>query len=207
MGVVLKKVYGKDSDFLALTSLLGTKRLQCHLTDKAYLLPPNMRTIARFMNMSSMVIWGNQMLDCLDNFSEEMHAAYSFLKDYASPLRELRSVLDATRHIEDICKNEGFSILTSHKCKSYIIANVIGNAYSRQAKVGLKMLEYFEYGVTSFALIIPLCPKITNKIVTETFKIKERLVNIKLKDVDVWRTKHLSRNWVTERTNTLKKVG
>ena len=63
------------------------------------------------------------------------------------------------------------------------------------------------YGVTSFALIIPLYPKIMNKIVTETFKIKEHLVNVKLKDVDVWRTKYLSKNRVTERTNTLKKVG
>ena len=241
LGVVLKKVYGKDHDFLSLTSLLGTKRLQYHLTDKAYLLPPNMRTIARFMNMSSWVTWGNLMLDCLDNLSEEMQVAYSFLKEYAPLLRELHLVLDATRRVEDICKNEGFSICTSKKCKSYIIAHVIGNAHSRQAKAGLKMLEYFEkeekllakdmninissdiiestfgiykskkspnklYGITSFALIIPLYPKITNKIVTETFNFKERLVNVKLKDVDVWRTKYLSKNWVTERTNTLKKV-
>ena len=51
MGVVLKKVYGKDADFVNPTSILGTKRLQYILTNKAYLLPPNMRAIARFMNM------------------------------------------------------------------------------------------------------------------------------------------------------------
>ena len=164
---------------------------------------------------------------------------YQLIKHFF--LRELRLVLDATRCVEDICKNEGFSIYTSKKCKSYIIAHVIGNAHSRQAKAGLKMLEYFEkeeelltkdmninissdiiestfgiykskkspnklYGITSFALIIPLYPKITNEIVTETFNFKERLVNVKLKDVDAWRTKYLSKNWVTERTNTLKKV-
>lgn len=241
LGVVLKNVYGKDADFVNLTSILGTKRLQYHLTDKAYLLPPNMRAIARFMNMSSWVTWGNQMLDCLDSLSDEMQDAYSFLKDYEALLRELRSVLDAVRHVEDICKNEGFSIFTSKKCKSYIIANVIGNAHSRQAKAGLKMLEYFEkeeklltkdmninissdiiestfgiykskkspnklYGVTSFALIIPLYPNITNQIVTKTFNFKERLTNVKLKDVDAWRTEHLSINWVTERTKTLKKA-
>lgn len=80
LGVVLKNVYGKDADFVNLTSILGTKRLQYHLTDKAYLLPPNMRAIARFMNMSSWVTWGNQMLDCLDSLSDEMQDAYSFLK-------------------------------------------------------------------------------------------------------------------------------
>ena len=45
-----------------------------------------------------------------------------------------------------------------------------------------------------------------NTTKAETFNFKERLVNVKLKDVDVWRTKYLSKNWVTERTNTLKKV-
>ena len=241
MGVALKKVYDKDADFLNLTSLLGTKRLQYHLTNKAYLLPPNMRTIARFMNMSSWVSWGNQMLDCFGNLPEEMQTAYSFLKDHENLLRELRSVIDATRHVEGICKNEGFSIFTSRKCKSYIIANVIGNAHSRQAKAGLKMLEYFEkeeklltedmninissdiiestfgiykskkspnklYGITSFALLIPLYPKISNQIVTKTVNFKERLMNVKLKDIDAWRTEHMSKNWVTERTKTLKKA-
>ena len=62
MGVILKKVYEKQSDFVELTTLLGKKRLQYHLTDKAYLLSPNMRAMSRFMNMSSWVSWGNEML-------------------------------------------------------------------------------------------------------------------------------------------------
>lgn len=62
MGTILKKVYGKQADFIAFTKLLGEVRLQYHLTDKAFLLPPNMRTIARFMNMSSWVDWGQHML-------------------------------------------------------------------------------------------------------------------------------------------------
>lgn len=78
------------------------------------------------------------------SLSDEMQAAYSFLKDYEALLRELRSVLDAVRHVEDICNDEVFSILSSQKCKLHIIANVIGYAHYRQAKAGLKMLEYFE---------------------------------------------------------------
>ena len=241
MGVILKNVYGKEAEFQSLTSLLGTKRLQYHLTDKAYLLPPNMRTIARFMNMSSWVTWGNQMLDCIDSLPEKMRDAYSFLEDYESLLRELCLVMNATRYVENICKNEGFSMLTSQKCKSHIIKNVIGNAHCRQAKVGLKMLEYFEkeeklltedmninissdiiestfgvykskkspnklYGVTPFALIIPLYPKITNKSITQIFNFEERLTKVKLKDIDAWAKKHLPTNSVTERIKTLKKA-
>lgn len=241
MGVILKKVYEKQPDFVELTTLLGKKRLQYHLTNKAYLLPPNMRTIARFMNMSEWVIWGNSMLACYNKLPKEMQEAYAFINNYESLLQELMDALDAIRHIEHLCKNKGFSCKTSKECQSYIVAHVIGNAYPRQAHLGLKMLEYFRkeeaqltedmnicissdiiestfgiykskkspnklYGITPFALMIPLYPKVVNESVTKTFNFKERLVNVKLKDIDAWTTEHLSKNWVTERTKTLKQV-
>ncbi|MFQ9810899.1 MAG: hypothetical protein ACLRYB_16345 [Segatella copri] len=217
MGVILKKVYEKQPDFVELTTLLGKKRLQYHLTNKAYLLPPNMRTIARFMNMSEWVIWGNSMLACYNKLPKEMQEAYAFINDYESLLQELMDALDAIRHIEHICKNKGFSCKTSKECQSYIVAHVIGNAYPRQAHLGLKMLEYFRkeeaqltedmnicissdiiestfgiykskkspnklYGITPFALMIPLYPKVVNESVTKTFNFKERLVNTKNAD-------------------------
>ena len=33
--------------------------------------------------------------------------------------------------------------MTSRKCKLYVITRVFGNAHSRQARVGIKMFEYF----------------------------------------------------------------
>jgi hypothetical protein len=241
MGVILKNVYEKQSDFVELTTLLGKKRLQYHLTDKAYLLPPNMRAISRFMNMSSWVLWGNEMLNCYDSLPEKMQEAYAFIKDYESLLRELQILICAVRHVETICKNEGFSVMTSRRCKLYIITHVLGNAHYRQARVGIKMLEYFKreealltgnmsinissdiiestfgiykskkspnklHGVTSFVLTIPLYSKVANESVTKTINFKERIVNVKLKDISAWSTKHLPKNWVTERTKTLKKV-
>ena len=50
--------------------------------------------------------------------------------------------------------------------------------------------------------MIPLYPKVVNESVTKTFNFKERLVNVKLKDIDTWTTEHLSKNWVTERTKS-----
>lgn len=223
------------------TTLHGKKRLHYHLTDKAYLLPPNMRTISRLMNMSSWVFWGNGMLNCYDSLPEKMQEAYAFIKDYESLLKELQTVLYAVRHVEAICKNKGFSMITSRKCKLYIITHVLGNAHSRQARVGIKMLEYINreealltgnmnvnissdiiestfgiykskkspdklYGVTPFVLARPLYSKVANEFVTKTFNFKERIVNVKLKDICAWSTEHLSKNWVTERTKTLRKM-
>ena len=62
------------------------------------------------------------------------------------------------------------------------------------------------YGITSFVLTIPLYPKVANESVTKTINFKERIVNVKLKDISTWSTEHLSKNWVTERTKTLRKV-
>ncbi len=146
-----------------------------------------------------------------------------------------------SRHIEHICKNKGFSWKTSKECQSYIVAHVIGNAYPRQAHLGLKMLEYFRrvanllkdmnicissdiieftfgiykskkspnklYGITPFRSNDTIISKSRERIrVTKTFNFKERLVNVKLKDIDAWTIEHLSKNWVTERTKTLKQV-
>ena len=73
-----------------------------------------------------------------------MQEAYAFIKDYGSLLRELQMVIFAVRHVETICKNEGFSIMTSRKCRFYIITYVLGNAHYRQARVGIEMFEYFK---------------------------------------------------------------
>ena len=179
-----------------------------------------------------------QLYTCYNKHPKEMQEAFAFINDYESLLKELMDALDAIRHI---CKNKGLSCKTSKECLSYIVANVIGNAYPRQAHLGLKMLEYFLkeealladdmnicissdiiestfgiyknkkspnklYGITPFTLMIPLYPKVVNESVTNTFNFKECLVSVKLKDIDARATEHLSKNWVTERTKTLKQV-
>ena len=242
MGTILKKAYGKQADFVAFTKILGEVRLQYHLTDKAFLLPPNMRTIARFMNMSSWVDWGQHMLHAYSILPKEKQEAYSFVPENKDLLDELAVAVDAVRHVEEICKTKGFNIATCNECKHYIIRNVIGNANNRRAMLGIRMLDYFKkeeallvddvqndnissdiiesdfgifkmkkspnklYGITPFVLLIPLYPKLVNKSVTDTFNFKERLVNVKLKDVDSWATKNMSTNWVTERTKIFRKA-
>ena len=85
MGVILKNVYEKQSDFVEFTTLLGKKRLQYHLTDKAYLLPPNMRTISRFMSkhsIASEAFCMNQVTFALQNIKIRLWQAVKILKGY-----------------------------------------------------------------------------------------------------------------------------
>ena len=243
MGSLMKRTYGKCTDFLALTELLGDIRLKYNLTDKAYLLPPNMRALARFMNMSFWVEWGISMLGCFPNLPQEMQEAYSFVPENRELFEELASCIQAIKFVEDLCKNNGFSITTCHICKGYIVRHVIANANPRKAMLGIRMLDYFDRelavlnedkkrkdnissdiiestfgiykgckspnklcGITPLSLMIPLYPKLSNKSTTEMFNFKDRLVNVKLKDIYSWANQNMSTNWVRERTKTLRNV-
>ena len=76
------------------------------------------------------------------------------------------------------------------------------SVYSNKKKSPNKL-----YGITPFVLFIPLHAKLKNDSATKTFNFKERLYNVKLKDIDAFAKKHMSTNWVTERTKQLKNVG
>ena len=144
LGNCMKHVYGEDAEFKSLTEKLGKIRLQYHLTEKAWLLPPNMRAIARFMNLRDWVEWADKLIDCYDNLDDGMKDAYSFILDYRGFVRELHVCTDAIGHLEDLCKNQGFGKRVNALCQDYIIRNVIGNANNRRASVGLEMLDYFK---------------------------------------------------------------
>lgn len=242
MGNILKHSYGKQADFVNFTTLLGKIRLQYHLTKKAFLLPPNMRAICRFMNASAWVDWAYKMLQVYEGLSDELKEAYAFLTDYRKLIEELHASVGAIRYVEGVCKNEGFCLRNYSICRDYIIKNVIGDANNRRAMLGIKMLKYLDkqkavlpdctrnenissdiiesnfgifktkkspnklFGITPFVLFLPLYSKIINENANDTFNFKERLVNVKLKDINAYAIKHMSKNWVTERTRTLANV-
>lgn len=144
LGNCMKHVYGKDPEFVLLTDKLGKIRLQYHLTDKAWLLPPNMRSIARFMNLRGWVDWAQKLIGCYDSLDDKMKDAYSFILDFRNLVSELHVCTKAIAHVESLCKNHGFGKRVNALCQDYIIRNVIGNANKRRASVGLEMLDYFK---------------------------------------------------------------
>lgn len=144
LGNCMKHVYGNDAEFKELTEKLGKIRLQYHLTDKAWLLPPNMRAIARFMNLQGWVEWASKMLACYNSLEGKMKDAYAFLLPYRELVGELNVCVDAVRHLEALCKNDGFGKKTCSLCKSHIIRHVIGNANGRRARLGMEMIEYLD---------------------------------------------------------------
>lgn len=120
--------------------------------------------------------------------------------DYIYKMSQSRQARAGIRMLEYFNREESF--LTGNmnvNISSGIIESTFG-IYKRK-KSSNKL-----YGVTSFVLTISLYPKVSNESVTKTINFKERIVNVKLKDISTWSTEQLSKNWVTERTKTLRKV-
>ncbi len=143
LGNCMKHAYEKDPDFMELTAKLGKIRLKYHLTEKAWLLPPNMRAMARFMNMRDWVDWAAKLIGCYDTLEPDMKDAYAFILEYRDLVSELKTCTDAISHVESIRMNQGFCKRTRMLCQHYLIQNVIGDANNRRASVGLEMVEYF----------------------------------------------------------------
>ena len=49
------------------------------------------------------------------------------------------------------------------------------------------------YGITPFVLFLPLYAKFKNENAAKTYNFKERLVRVKLKDIDAYASEHISR--------------
>lgn len=74
----------------------------------------------------------------------------------------------------------------SHNISSDIIESTFG--IFKQKKSPNKL-----YGITPFVLFIPLHAKLENKSATKSFNFKERLCNVKLKDIDAFANEHMSK--------------
>jgi hypothetical protein len=60
------------------------------------------------------------------------------------------------------------------------------------------------YGTTSLILMLPLYPKLVNYSTNQNQNFKERLVDVKLKDVYLWTKENLPKNQVKKRKSHFK---
>lgn len=145
-GNMLKKHFSGTSDFKEFTKTMEKKRLSYHLTDKAILLPPKQRAIARFMNISNWVEWANNILSVYHQLTHEQQEACSYVVKYRGLIKELYVIIDCMNYVEQRCKSDGLSLplynfLTRTITKRLVIPR---DRTERMLKVGLGMWEYLK---------------------------------------------------------------
>lgn len=142
MGNMLKHTYQEDAEFKTLTEEMSKKRLSYHLTDKAYLLQPNMRSICRFMNCFDWVNWAYRM-NHSNALSAEEREAFSFVKEHSDLVEELYDVMNTITSVEKEIKQHGLSYWISRKCQHQILHSLIlGKQSRRKIVLGTCMIAY-----------------------------------------------------------------
>ena len=143
-GIILKDAYGEDPEFKEITTEIGKTRLRFHLTSKAYLLPPNQRSIARFMNCFDWVEWGNRIIENFPKLTEEQQLAFAFIPKHKELLEELSWVMECYKRVMEKVKNDGLSIKLYRELRLYV-ANILATQNShRVRKVLLRVWTYLK---------------------------------------------------------------
>ena len=67
MAIFLKRELHDDATWQSFVTRTNRTKLQTTLTDLAFLVPPSLRTKARYMNLDTLVDWGCRALAYLDD--------------------------------------------------------------------------------------------------------------------------------------------
>jgi len=139
-GTYLKAVYDKDEEFVSLTKAIGGAR-HFALTDVDYLMPCNMRALARYMNVFNWVHWAKAIMEA-DKLNSKERKMYSFVQEHAGLVDELHEVMTCFEKVLAICKGRGLSKRTAYDSVLIVNKMLIGKG-RRMNKLGEMIAEYF----------------------------------------------------------------
>lgn len=140
-GTYLKAVYEKDVEFVSLTKAVGNARHYA-LTDVDYLMPNNMRALARWMNVFDWVKWAESMMEAVDSLTPKERSMYSFVWEHGALVKELSEVMSCFRKVLTLCKESGLSRKTAMECVAIINRELMGHG-ERLTRLGGMMIGYF----------------------------------------------------------------
>lgn len=113
---MLKHRLEKDLRWGTFTRRAAQIKSQLQLTDVAFLVPPNQRSKARYMNLDELVNWGWQTLEILDRppaavlrycTAQRLEQQFGWLREYREALTEWSEALAVTGAAEQFVRTQG----------------------------------------------------------------------------------------------------
>lgn len=113
---LLKRRLEKDPRWQAFTSRAGQTKSQLQQTDVAFLVPPNQRSKARYMNLHELVAWGQRTLAILDDppaavlqycTMKRLEQQFGWLRDHREALTEWSEAVALTHAAEQFVRTRG----------------------------------------------------------------------------------------------------
>lgn len=126
---LLKKRLEKNERWQAFIKSATLTKFATVQTELAFLVPPRLRSKARYMNLASMLRWAKKVLTVLDDPSlvapascsaERLNAKFSWLRDYRAEVQQWSgwlTIIDATL---DIVRRDGYCASTSGQVKQVL---------------------------------------------------------------------------------------
>lgn len=142
-GSILKNTYDEAPDFKELVGQIGKAR-KWMLTDYAVLMPPNMRSLARYMNVYDWIEWAGNVLNVYGMLKKDVKQIVGFVPRHASLVDELLEVKDCMESVMETCKRRGLSTDTADTCRKIIKRKLFVSGNQRMIELGKKMLAYFD---------------------------------------------------------------
>lgn len=117
IALALEHTYKPDDTFSGFMKEVAQVRFREVMRPTAYLLPPQQRTIARFMNLSPVFAWASKMLRVLPGLSDDEKRVFGFLDNYRPLIAEMEAVFKMTHSILKKLKQEGLSVPVIEECR------------------------------------------------------------------------------------------
>ncbi|MCD7976198.1 MAG: hypothetical protein LUG51_03220 [Tannerellaceae bacterium] len=140
LALCLENTYKKEADFKEYMKKLSDLRFKALMTPAYYLLPPSQRTIARFMNLNSVIKWSERMLVSVDKLGQEKET-FLFVKEYASLIDELSESFSVVEFINTTLKQQGFNQQRQKMLNRYV-SKTLFSGNTRQQVLALRIKDY-----------------------------------------------------------------
>lgn len=112
MARFLRQIFERKDDFKDFTYELAQVKFREIMKPSAYLLPPQARSQARFMNLSHSIEWARRMLLAWPKLSKEEQDIFAFLPRYRPLIEELSRIFDWLNPLLQHIKDKGLSHIT-----------------------------------------------------------------------------------------------
>ncbi len=127
---LLKKRLEKNECWNAFIKQATQTKFETNQTELAFLVPPRLRSKARYMNLQSMLRWAEKVLTVLDDPSlvapsscsvDRLNTKFAWLREYRKDLEVWSSWLALTDRVLDVVRRRGYCSSTAVAVKQALI--------------------------------------------------------------------------------------
>jgi len=214
--------YGENETFKVLMSKLAMIRKTGFLSSYSHLIPPQLRSKARFMNVFPLIEWIERIWDNWDLLAEPVKEKLSFLNDCKNHIEEWIILKDVIGEMSTILKTKGMSRSTLDSCKKILnekctyggtqeFSEMLQASWNKYDSILKKKNSKF---ICCSDIIESYFGKFKQKIkgtdsITETVltmctwgkeinmeEIEKALESVKLKDIKAWKEKNTTMSYL-----------